>query len=75
MQLKCARSFDELQRIVELTERFFRQHDIDQVVFAYSDVSHEYVMHKASVVLAAGFRPFNPAPWFAGKPSSSRAGR
>jgi predicted GTPase len=26
----------------------------DQVVFAYSDVSHEYVMHKASVVLAAG---------------------
>ena len=31
-----------------------QQHDIDQVVFAYSDVSHEYVMHKASVVLAAG---------------------
>ncbi len=29
-------------------------HDIDQVVFAYSDVSHEYVMHKASEVLAAG---------------------
>jgi predicted GTPase len=27
---------------------------IDQVVFAYSDVSHEYVMHKASIVLAAG---------------------
>jgi len=27
---------------------------IDQVVFAYSDVSHEYVMHKASEVLAAG---------------------
>jgi predicted GTPase len=27
---------------------------IDEVVFAYSDVSHEYVMHKASVVLAAG---------------------
>lgn len=27
---------------------------IDQVVFAYSDVSHEYVMHKASLVLAAG---------------------
>lgn len=26
----------------------------DQVVFAYSDVSHEYVMHKASEVLAAG---------------------
>ncbi len=27
---------------------------VDQVVFAYSDVSHEYVMHKASQVLAAG---------------------
>lgn len=30
------------------------QHHIDQVVFAYSDVPHEYVMHKASQVLAAG---------------------
>jgi predicted GTPase len=30
------------------------EYDIDQVVFAYSDVSHQYVMHKASVVLAAG---------------------
>lgn len=27
---------------------------VDQVVFAYSDVSHEYVMHRASEVLAAG---------------------
>jgi predicted GTPase len=27
---------------------------IDDVVFAYSDVSHEYVMHRASEVLAAG---------------------
>ncbi len=27
---------------------------IDQVIFAYSDVPHEYVMHKASAVLAAG---------------------
>jgi predicted GTPase len=27
---------------------------IDQVIFAYSDVPHEYVMHKASQVLAAG---------------------
>jgi predicted GTPase len=26
----------------------------DQVIFAYSDVPHEYVMHKASQVLAAG---------------------
>ena len=30
------------------------EYDVDQVVFAYSDVSHQYVMHKASVVLAAG---------------------
>ncbi|MFZ5917437.1 MAG: cyclic 2,3-diphosphoglycerate synthase [Chloroflexota bacterium] len=28
--------------------------NVDQVVFAYSDVSHEYVMHQASKVLAAG---------------------
>ena len=28
-----------------------KTHDIDQVVFAYSDVAHEYVMHKASVVI------------------------
>jgi predicted GTPase len=27
---------------------------IEQVVFAYSDVPHEYVMHKASLVLATG---------------------
>ena len=27
---------------------------IEQVIFAYSDVPHEYVMHKASQVLAAG---------------------
>ena len=31
-----------------------KKNNIDQVVFAYSDVSHEYVMHKASLVLAAG---------------------
>ena len=28
--------------------------EVDQVIFAYSDVPHEYVMHKASIVLAAG---------------------
>src|SRR5437764_761126 len=28
--------------------------DVDEVVFSYSDVSHEYVMHRASEVLAAG---------------------
>jgi predicted GTPase len=31
-----------------------KKHSIDQVVFAYSDVRHEYVMHKASMALAAG---------------------
>lgn len=31
-----------------------REKQIDVVVFAYSDVSHEYVMHKASQALAAG---------------------
>lgn len=31
-----------------------RSERIDQVVFAYSDVPHEYVMHRASDVLAAG---------------------
>ena len=30
------------------------EHDVEQVVFAYSDVSHEYVMHQASLVNAAG---------------------
>mgnify|MGYP006280066009 CR=1 FL=1 len=37
----------------ELTD-LIASEEIDQVVFAYSDVSHEYVMHKASEVLAAG---------------------
>lgn len=31
-----------------------KKHDISEVFFAYSDVSHEYVMHKASQVQAAG---------------------
>ncbi|MBM4400543.1 MAG: GTPase [Crenarchaeota archaeon] len=34
--------------------QLIREFDVDQVVFAYSDVSHEYVMHKASLVLANG---------------------
>ncbi|MBI1879212.1 MAG: GTPase [Chloroflexi bacterium] len=35
---------------------------VDQVIFAYSDITHEYVMHKASMVLAAGadFRLLGP---------------
>lgn len=35
-------------------DRLIRERAVDDVVFAYSDVSHEYVMHKASQVLAAG---------------------
>ncbi|PIR00894.1 MAG: GTPase [Nitrospinae bacterium CG11_big_fil_rev_8_21_14_0_20_45_15] len=31
-----------------------RNEKVDVVVFAYSDVSHEYIMHKASSVIAAG---------------------
>lgn len=31
-----------------------KEENIDQVVFAYSDVPHEVVMHKASIVNAAG---------------------
>jgi predicted GTPase len=31
-----------------------KKHGAEQVVFAYSDVPHEYVMHKASMVIAAG---------------------
>ncbi len=31
-----------------------KKHGVEQVVFAYSDVPHEYVMHKASLVNALG---------------------
>ncbi len=40
-------SEQELPRIV-------RESDVDLVVFAYSDVSHEYVMHKASWIAGMG---------------------
>src|SRR3990172_4466777 len=30
-----------------------KKHGVEQVIFAYSDVPHEYVMHKASMVTAA----------------------
>jgi len=45
----------ELEAIVE-------EHDVDQVVFSYSDVSHEHVMHQASRAIAAGagFRLLGP---------------
>src|SRR5207244_1422446 len=35
-------------------EELVRQHEIDVVVFAYSDVTHEHVMHIGSRALAAG---------------------
>ncbi len=43
-------------------ETLIAEHQVDDVVFSYSDVSHEYVMHLASRVLAAGagFRFLNP---------------
>ena len=43
-------------------EALCRERHVDDVVFAYSDVSHATVMHKASIVLAAGsdFRLLGP---------------
>lgn len=43
-------------------EHLIRDHNIDDVIFSYSDVSHETVMHLASRVLAAGagFRLLSP---------------
>lgn len=38
------------EELTELVDRY----SVDEVVFAYSDVSHEYVMHQGSRVLAAG---------------------
>ena len=34
--------------------RLIAEHEVDEVVFAYSDLPHEEVMHRASIVLAAG---------------------
>jgi predicted GTPase len=34
--------------------KLIKEHQVEQVIFAYSDVSHEAIMHKASLVLAAG---------------------
>jgi predicted GTPase len=46
---------DDLPKLV-------KKYDVDQVIFAYSDVSYEYVMHKASIALASGadFRLMGP---------------
>jgi len=38
----------------EELDDLIHRHEVDQVVFAYSDVPHEYVMHRASQVLVAG---------------------
>ncbi|MFP3255193.1 MAG: cyclic 2,3-diphosphoglycerate synthase [Thermoplasmata archaeon] len=38
------------EELPELIKKF----NVDEVVFAYSDVSHEYVMHKASIAISAG---------------------
>jgi predicted GTPase len=45
----------------ELAE-LIRRHHVDEVVLSYSDLRHETVMHKASIVLAAGadFRLLGP---------------
>ena len=34
--------------------KLIKEKGVEQVIFAYSDIPHEYVMHKASEVLAAG---------------------
>ncbi len=45
----------------ELAE-LVREHGVDEVILAYSDLKHETVMHKASLVLASGadFRLLGP---------------
>lgn len=35
-------------------EKLIQKHEINEVVYSYSDVKHEYVMHWASRILAAG---------------------
>jgi predicted GTPase len=44
-------------------ERILRERKVDRVVFAYSDVAHEHVMHSASRVLSCGadFELLGPA--------------
>ncbi|MDH5450718.1 MAG: cyclic 2,3-diphosphoglycerate synthase [Candidatus Bathyarchaeota archaeon] len=43
--------------------QLIKKHNVSQVIFAYSDVSHEYVMHTASLALANGadFRLMGPS--------------
>ncbi|MGB9777913.1 MAG: cyclic 2,3-diphosphoglycerate synthase [Candidatus Bathyarchaeales archaeon] len=46
----------------EKLPKLIKDYAVDEVVFAYSDVSHEYVMHKASIALSSGadFRLMGP---------------
>lgn len=46
----------------EQLPELIRRYQADEVVLAYSDISHEYVMHRASLALAAGadFRLMGP---------------
>lgn len=43
--------------------RLIKKHNVKEVIFAYSDVPHEYVMHKASIAMACGadFRLMGPS--------------
>ncbi|MGI6752530.1 MAG: cyclic 2,3-diphosphoglycerate synthase [Anaerovoracaceae bacterium] len=43
-------------------EKLIKEHQVDQVVFSYSDIPHIQIMEKASIVLAAGadFRLMGP---------------
>ncbi|UCE29938.1 MAG: GTPase, partial [Candidatus Bathyarchaeota archaeon] len=47
------------EQLPELVKKF----DVNQVIFAYSDVAYEYVMHKSSIALANGadFRLMGPS--------------
>ena len=42
--------------------RLIREMRVDDVVFSYSDVSHEYVMHKASQAMSCGANFVLPGP-------------
>ncbi|HEU4942626.1 MAG TPA: GTP-binding protein, partial [Gaiellaceae bacterium] len=46
----------------DMLAELVREFEVDEVVFAYSDVSHQAVMHQASIALAAGagFRLLGP---------------
>ena len=38
----------------EVLQQLIHEFDVDEVILSYSDLTHETVMHKASIVLAAG---------------------